>query len=345
TLAYSFILSLFELLTKQNYYHAIVEVPTIIPILFLCSIFLFLSFEIYSLLHVSEDCLTYLLSGTPALVPTVLIILLLVKKLSFFYVLMYSKHNYTVSLTIFIALVLELFFSYYFLSLIKKAYHFSIYKYKQKILTMQYELELSNYHQLEHHQLNLRKIAHDLHNHHIILRDLINQNNPEQALSYLDEYANHIPAIQSSQLTGHKILNALLVKKQQQCLQHKIEFSPQIKLSPQLHLSDFDLCILIGNLLDNAIEATVKSSSESLRIEMYAKVINDNLIFQIINPYTGHLIKKHGGFSTSKINKLNHGLGLLNVDYVVKKYDGMIDFSYDEETFSATLRFPISHHN
>ncbi|HAX72190.1 MAG TPA: hypothetical protein DCY20_01560 [Firmicutes bacterium] len=338
----AFFLTLLEVISKQNIYLFMSQDPLLIYLLLSCSTLGVIIFNYILKKEIQTNHWDFVFKTTSLPFIFLILLLLLTKKVTFLFVMMYTKHSYEISLTILLALGLELIFVAAYLHSIKKSYDLSIYKYEQRILKLQYDLRASYYEQLESYQLNLRKIAHDLHHHKLVLSHYLKHQNYTAAQSYLNEYSLHLEKHQAIKLSAHPILNALLLKTYDQCQQHNIEFNPNIKLTDSLCISDFDLCILMGNLLDNAVEACCKIEPPSRFITVNAQEINQHYTFKIGNSYQVTQTHKKNFFQTSKHDKLSHGLGLSNVERVVNKYNGLLDFKIHDSEFIVILVIPIT---
>ncbi|MCR6514485.1 ATP-binding protein [Clostridium sp. LY3-2] len=222
---------------------------------------------------------------------------------------------------------------------ISKSYDLSIYKHKNKILNMQYDLQISNLKRLESKEEYIRKISHDINNHKIALHTLIENNEKEKALNYLKNLG--VDSYKTNELyTKNNILNAILLSKKEICTLNNIDLSLDIKIPSSLKVSDFDLCIIFGNLLDNSIEAT-KKLKKSPYIRVKAKIINSNLVLEVKNNYNGELVIKNNNIFTTKKDKLNHGFGISNIKSTVSKLNGIYEINKDSKEFSSIIMIPL----
>ncbi|WP_196228767.1 ATP-binding protein [Clostridium butyricum] len=208
---------------------------------------------------------------------------------------------------------------------------------------MQYDLQVNSFHQLEEYQADIRRISHDINNHQIILYTLIKHENYKDALNYLEKFDSGFSTVKHELLTNHKILNILFLSKKNMCHTNNISLDLDINLPEILSISDFDLCIIIGNLFDNAIEACKQIDSLNNRyITIKSKIINKNFVFEIKNNFNGALNTNNGKFLTLKKDTINHGLGISNVESTADKYNGTYDFQVENHEFSAFIRIPIN---
>ncbi|MGL5714610.1 MAG: sensor histidine kinase [Paraclostridium sp.] len=292
--------------------------------------------------NLSLEKLNYVLSSTNILIPISMFVLLIGKNYSFFYILNFSRHSPLVSAMFLASSLLELYFGTFMIIAISKAYNLSIYKHKNEILNMQYDLQVNNLKQLEEHQSDVRRISHDIHNHKIIIYNLIKNEDYNEALEYLEKFGSGFNDKTYEIFTNHKILNALFLKKKDMSTSYNIDFNLDISIPEKIDISDFDLCIIIGNLIDNALEACKKIDNSNIKyINIKAKIINNNFIFEMKNNFNGSINIDKEKILTSKKDKLNHGLGLSNVKSTVSKYNGSCDLSFKDNEFVSLVMIPL----
>nr|WP_274528595.1 ATP-binding protein [Paenibacillus piscarius] len=114
-----------------------------------------------------------------------------------------------------------------------------------------------------------------------------------------------------------------------------------LKLPPGLRLDTAVISVVLGNALDNALEAVSRRPEEG-EAERYIAVhmhyLNDSLFIRIQNPYSGPLHQgRRGGLLTTKDDKRNHGIGLQNIRQTIQRAGGLFDFSYSGGLFELEL--------
>lgn len=179
---------------------------------------------------------------------------------------------------------------------------------------------------------NNSKLYHDLNNHLNVLYQLLNVSDIKAAKDYLQEVSEPIQQLTQKNWTENTIINVILNAKADTMKSKRIVFDYNIDIPSHIPVQDSDLCTILANLLDNAIEAAEKSSSQR-RIQVLIKKINDFLLIKISNtcvntPAATSLNSKLP--ETDKPDKQLHGWGLKNVETAVKKYNGTINFSHSE---------------
>lgn len=175
--------------------------------------------------------------------------------------------------------------------------------------------------------LEMRKIRHDMTKYLDITSNLISSGKSEEALRYLEKIQTEkIDHTFHSIITSSDVINALLNTKFSYCKKHGIDFVYQITANVST-FSEMDLSVLLGNLLDNAIEAAEKCEQPFVKITICES--KAYLVVIVTNSIVSSVLKENPDFKTTKKDKQHHGLGLLTVKDIVEKYDGI--FNIDEE--------------
>ena len=192
---------------------------------------------------------------------------------------------------------------------------------------------------------NLRNLKHDITNHMNVLNRLIKLENNEAALQYITQINSSIEETSYTISTGITSIDCILTSKLSTALNNSIVIEHQIHFPKMLNVSDMDLCSLLGNLLDNAIEANCKLEKEKRKLQIEIKPYNNMLSIYISNSAGGiyQYNPIDGSLLTSKNReKHTHGIGLKRIMEIVEKYDGIIDISPKENTFSISILIPIN---
>lgn len=198
--------------------------------------------------------------------------------------------------------------------------------YELQIQAYQYQLEV-----MKNANEAYRTLRHDMKHHIVMLTDFIHKGENENALKYLGKLSGYTGGHKGYIETGNtgidSIINYMAAKVQ--------GFSGQvladIYIPPGLAVDNFDMSIILGNLLLNACEAMENCTRKELAIALkYGRGI---LLICIENTYDGILEEKDGKIITRKEDASNHGLGLASVRRAVRKYDGNIKIQSDENKF------------
>ncbi|MCD8018952.1 MAG: GHKL domain-containing protein [Clostridiales bacterium] len=186
-------------------------------------------------------------------------------------------------------------------------------------------------------------LRHDLKNHMITLRLLIQKQETERAVTYIDDFLGQASLPPLYVQTGNRLLDGLLSEKMNVAYSKEIPFQVKLDFSQSDFISTFDLCTIMGNLVDNAIEATSKVQSEEERfIEVRGGIAAGCLMVYIVNSYYVAPQMRNGNMHTTKANSHQHGLGIRNVRHILEKYDGNLSVSTEKgNVFIASILIPL----
>ncbi len=181
-------------------------------------------------------------------------------------------------------------------------------------------------------QNRIRYLKHDIRNHIYNMQTLLSDNKLKELEKYLNETQEYIKIQNQYVSSGNSDVDSLLNYKLYYAQNADVNFETDIKLPEQININSFDINIIIGNLLDNAIEALNKTENKKLKITLkYNKgVIN----IKVCNTFDGVVLSN---LLTRKENKENHGLGLLSIQTILDKYNGLLKTQYDDKWFEASV--------
>lgn len=189
-------------------------------------------------------------------------------------------------------------------------------------------------------QTQVRTLRHDLRNHLTVLQGLVEKGDTEKARDYLAQILGS-PALQGSrQLCENETANAVLAAKAEDMAEKGIAWDFRIDLPAALPMADTDLCALMGNALDNAIEATEKV--EDKRVTLRCRVDKGMLMLQVRNPLAGDETPE---LATTKPDKKHHGLGLAGMREIAARYSGTLEAGPEDGCFSLLVCLPLNFEN
>lgn len=166
----------------------------------------------------------------------------------------------------------------------------------------------------------IRRFKHDLVNHIGVLRELMNEKKTEEAKEYIDTIWNIQDEFDLKIHTGDSFLDVIVNYYLYLAIKENIEFVVLGKLTEKMPLEMFDITTLMGNILQNAVEAAVKADVPRIRVEF---IEHKKEIFIVVsNSVAKRINTKSDFFMTSKKDKENHGFGLKNIAATVEKYHG-----------------------
>lgn len=205
-------------------------------------------------------------------------------------------------------------------------------------LYSQRQHELDYYKMTNQHIEDMKIVRHDFRNQIQTVYVMREQNvSKEQMREMLGDIEQWIESVKIQQYCNNAVINAVISVKVAEALERGIDI--KINCTTPSHLGEvkeIDLCSLIANLLDNAVEACDKIENKERKIVVNAKCQGGYFLFKVENTYEQKAIKEKGLFRTSKADEENHGYGLKMVESICKKYDGKIEIAAQEKKFTVT---------
>lgn len=206
---------------------------------------------------------------------------------------------------------------------------------KAKRSKMLIDMKSEQYNMITEKIEKTRKSRHDIHHHINVVYQLAKENKIEQLIEYLEEYnkidSTKEPMVYCNNSTVDAILNYYILLAKD----NGIEVHLNVALPEELKIRDTDLCIVIGNLLENAIEASEKE--ENKRIKLRISKSNEYICMLVSNLYNGEIKKGHSGYYSRKREFKDTGIGLSSVSAVVEKYDGRMEVDHTNGEFNVFI--------
>lgn len=210
----------------------------------------------------------------------------------------------------------------------------------RKIFAFQNDLITKHCNEVENIYTQMRGWRHDYHNHiqAVIAHLAFKQYN--EADEYLHKLNDDLANVDKVLKTGNIMVDAILNSKISLALSKKISVNAKAKVPKALKISEVDLCVVIGNLVDNATEACLKlPDAAERRIRIYVGVFKEYLYISVTNTMGGELKKSESGYISSK--GANHGFGLMRIDKIAKKYGGHINRQNENDAFATEVMLPL----
>ena len=203
-----------------------------------------------------------------------------------------------------------------------------------------YHARITAYKMLEEQYLQSERLRHDIKNHVIALSGLLENRELEKMKAYLSNMEATGGFSGNEETTGNKVVDAILHQKRQQAENENILWECDVQIPKECRISEFDLCVLFGNLLDNAVEACERLLTQDNRfIKIQAKTVKKCFLLEVSN--SADTINKPDDRFSAKENPLEHGIGLLNINDVVRNYSGVSDISVKNDVFTISILIPI----
>ena len=184
---------------------------------------------------------------------------------------------------------------------------------------------------------DLRTLRHDMNNHMSVLQGLLFMGEYQDAKDYLSTITSELDVANSFVFTDNKVLSVLMNHKAAKARQTGITFDTEIMTSVT-PFSDSDLCALLGNILENAIEAC--AGHEKPYIFFSIKKANGRLLITCDNTFTIPPVFEKGSLVTTKADKAYHGIGTKTIRSIVENYQGTVSFTADD-MFHVRVDVPL----
>ena len=211
---------------------------------------------------------------------------------------------------------------------------------EDKTIIYQNKLMKQQMDEIENIYMTMRGWRHDYHNHLQSLKGFLSLNKVEQMKDYLNELETDLDSIDTLYHSGNLQLDSILNAKLAIAEKGQIRIHCDASIPPQLHVSDLDLCVILGNLLDNAIESCRKIKDPDERfIRVYIGILKKQLYISITNATSETVKQRTDHYFTTK--RGDHGHGLKRVDQVVKKYDGYLNRQNEPGVFATEIVLPL----
>lgn len=187
----------------------------------------------------------------------------------------------------------------------------------------------------------MRAWRHDYHNHMQAIKALLSMGKKEELSEYLDNLEKDLDSIDIAIRTGNVGLDAILSSKVSIARKNNIEVNCTAKVPADLKITDVHLCAIVGNLMDNAIEACEKitEGSEPRFIRIYIGLFKSQLYISVSNATCERYRRRLSELVTSKLGE--HGFGLRRIDKLAEKYDGYVNRKNEPGIFATEVMLPL----
>ena len=209
----------------------------------------------------------------------------------------------------------------------------------KRIAAYQRELIETHYREVENMYRQIRGWRHDYRNHIQMMKVLAANGDMDALKVYLDELDTDLNTVDTVVKTGNPMADAILNSKISLARSRNIPTQVDAHIPVKLKMSELDLCCIIGNLFDNAMEASMALPEEKRLIRVYMDVKGTQLYISFTNFTAAKKLSKVGkGFKTSKGE--GHGFGLVRIDDIVSRYDGYLSRNSEDGAFTTEILIP-----
>lgn len=244
-----------------------------------------------------------------------------------------TKESFLIAIIIILSVILACIVVSLFLNVIAKQHFTAI----SQMMEKQVELQVSHYEELEKMEAETHKFRHDYTNHLQSILSLMRMDAYSDAKEYIKKLQNvTYKTDKASFYSGNKLADAILANKSAALNENcRIDYSGIMPTS----IENVDLCVILSNSLDNAIEACQDIRSPCV-ISVFAGEQQGYFVMSVKNP-TPRSDNYYDIPPTTKADKQNHGMGLYNIESTVKKYDGQLKIKCENGVFELMITMKL----
>lgn len=209
----------------------------------------------------------------------------------------------------------------------------------KQLSSYQHELIETHYREVDNMYRQIRGWRHDYRNHIQTMKAYASAGDMEAIKRYLDLLDDDLTTVDTVIKTGNPMTDAILNSKISIARSRNIQVIADAHIPVMLKSSEIDLCCIIGNLFDNAIEASMKLPEGKRMIRVYMDMKNTQLYISFTNFTAGKKLQKEGSLFRSTKGE-GHGFGLVRIDAIVERLDGYISRNSEDGAFTTEILLP-----
>lgn len=209
----------------------------------------------------------------------------------------------------------------------------------KRIAAYQRELIETHYQEVDNMYRKMRGWRHDYRNHIQAMKVMAANGNMDGIKAYLDELDTDLNTVDTVVKTGNAMADAILNSKISLAQSKSIAVHCDAHIPVKLQMSELDLCCILGNLFDNAIEASLSLPESERQIRVYMDMKGTQLYISFTNFTSGRKLDKVGNiFKTSKGD--GHGFGLVRIDNIIERLGGYLSRNSEDGAFTTEILIP-----
>lgn len=244
----------------------------------------------------------------------------------------YGKRNMQLLISIIILFTVNI-LVFYLYDVLLKEYENRI---ERLLLKQQNEYYIKQFELMDQSWKGTRAQRHDLKNHLLALQGYLEKDNIKKAIDYIRQLIESTTFEKEIARSGNVDVDSILNYKINEAKNKGIEVILKLEIPMYLNIRSVDMVVILGNLLDNAIDATSKLQKDKrIKIELIYK--KNVLFISERNTFNGYVATEGTNLLTIHKDKDNHGIGLNNIQKVLKTYDGEMEISYTEHEFCTDI--------
>ena len=208
----------------------------------------------------------------------------------------------------------------------------------RRIERFQSELIEKQVREIQNMYRQVRGWRHDYRNHINNMKIQLSEGNYDKLSDYLNELADDLDTVDTVIKTGNVMADAILNSKLNVAEKMNIKLNVKANVPDKLPMSDVELCSMLGNILDNAVEACGTLPEEERFMRVYIGKLKGQLYLSVQNS-AGKVHKSKNTYLSTKDGE--HGYGLFRIDRVAKKYGGYVNRQNEEGVFATEIMVPL----
>ena len=209
----------------------------------------------------------------------------------------------------------------------------------KRIAAYQRELIEIHYAEVENMYRQIRGWRHDYRSHIQVMKAHATQGDWDALTAYLDQLETDLATVDTVVKTGNAMADAILNSKISLARSKRIQVRADASIPVALSISELDLCVILGNLFDNAIEASLALPEPDRRIRVYIDMKGSQLYISVTNVTAAGKQRKHGGRFRSTKGE-GHGFGLVRIDAIVERLGGYLSRNSEDGAFTTEILLP-----
>ena len=209
----------------------------------------------------------------------------------------------------------------------------------KRIAAYQRELIETHYQEVENMYRQIRGWRHDYRNHIQMMKVLAVNGDMDGIKAYLDGLDTDLNTVDTVIKTGNRMADAILNSKISLAKSRDIAVQVDAHIPVELKMSELDLCCIIGNLFDNAMEASLELPKEKRMIRVYMDMKGTQLYISFTNFTAGKKLEKIGKLFGSTKGE-GHGFGLVRIDNIIRRLDGYLSRNSEDGAFTTEILIP-----
>jgi len=210
----------------------------------------------------------------------------------------------------------------------------------KRIEDYQSTLAKTHYDEVETMYNEMRGWRHDYKNHISVLKSYAEDGEIDRLINYLGDLDEDLSKTDRRLKTGNKMTDAILNSKVSLAREKRVKVIAEVQILTALTTPEIDLCIILGNLFDNAMDASLALPEKDRLIRIYMTMKQNNQLYISFTNFTASKkqVKESGRFKTTKGK--GRGFGLLRIDHIIDRHSGYINRNSEEGAFSTEILLP-----